>query len=66
MDATIEKFGQVDICVIGPGGGWHPETIDKLDSQAALDDVHKEFAPNRTNRCSRLACCYAFCFGVGE
>jgi NAD(P)-dependent dehydrogenase (short-subunit alcohol dehydrogenase family) len=45
VDATIEKFGQVDICVIGPGGGWHPETIDKLNSQAALDDVHKELAP---------------------
>ena len=45
VDATIEKFGQVDICIIGPGGGWHPETIDKLNSQAALDDVHKELAP---------------------
>ena len=45
VDATIEKFGQVDICVIGPGGGWHPETIEKLNSQAALDDVHKELAP---------------------
>jgi NAD(P)-dependent dehydrogenase (short-subunit alcohol dehydrogenase family) len=45
VHATIEKFGQVDICVIGPGGGWHPETIDKLNSQAALDDVHKELAP---------------------
>jgi NAD(P)-dependent dehydrogenase (short-subunit alcohol dehydrogenase family) len=45
VDATIEKFGQVDICVIGPGGGWHLETIDKLNSQAALDDVHKELAP---------------------
>lgn len=45
VDATIEKFGKVDICVIGPGGGWHPETIEKLNSQAALDDVHKELAP---------------------
>jgi NAD(P)-dependent dehydrogenase (short-subunit alcohol dehydrogenase family) len=45
VDAAIGKFGQVDICVIGPGGGWHPETIDKLNSQEALDDVHKELAP---------------------
>jgi len=45
VDATIETFGQIDICVIGPGGGWHPETIDKLNSQAALDDAHKELAP---------------------
>ena len=45
VNATIDKYGQVDICIIGPGGGWHPESIDKLNSQAALDDVHKELAP---------------------
>ncbi len=45
VDAAIKAFGQVDICIIGPGGGWHPEAIDKLDSQAALDDVRKELAP---------------------
>lgn len=45
VDATIEMFSQVDICIIGPGAGWHPETIDKLDSVAALDDAHKELAP---------------------
>ena len=45
VDATIKAYGQVDICIIGPGGGWHPESIDKLDSAAALDDAHKELAP---------------------
>jgi len=45
VDATIEAFGPVDICVIGPGGGWHQESVDKLDSAAALDDAHKELAP---------------------
>jgi 3-oxoacyl-[acyl-carrier protein] reductase len=45
VDAATAQFGQVDICVIGPGGGWHPETIDKLDSIAALDDIRKELAP---------------------
>lgn len=44
-DAAVQEFGQVDICIIGPGGGWHPESIDKLDSTGALDDVHKEVAP---------------------
>ena len=44
-DAAARQFGQVDICVVGPGGGWHPESIDKLDSAAALDDAHKELAP---------------------
>jgi NAD(P)-dependent dehydrogenase (short-subunit alcohol dehydrogenase family) len=45
VDATIEKFCQVDICIIGPGGGWHQESVDKLDSAAALDDIQKELAP---------------------
>ena len=43
--AAIEAFGPVDICIIGPGAGWHPEPIDKLDSAGALDDVQKELAP---------------------
>jgi NAD(P)-dependent dehydrogenase (short-subunit alcohol dehydrogenase family) len=45
VDTTTSQFGRVDICVIGPGAGWHPETIDKLDSIVALDDVQKELAP---------------------
>lgn len=45
VDATVEALGQVDICIIGPGGGWHQEPVDKLDSAAALDDAHKELAP---------------------
>jgi len=42
---AIETFGKVDICVIGPGAGWHQEPIDKLDSAAAFDDAQKELAP---------------------
>jgi len=45
VDAATETFNRVDICIIGPGGGWHPEPIDKLDSVAALDDVRRELAP---------------------
>ena len=45
VNATIEHFGRIDICVINPGAGWHPETIDKLDSSAAIEDVHNEVAP---------------------
>lgn len=45
VDAAIEHFGWIDICVINPGAGWHPEPIDKLDSSAALEDVHNEVAP---------------------
>jgi 3-oxoacyl-[acyl-carrier protein] reductase len=45
VDATIQHFGQIDICVIGPGGGWHPETIDQLNPDSALEDIHNETAP---------------------
>jgi len=42
---TIETFGKIDICIIGPGAGWHAEPIDALDSEVALDDAQKELAP---------------------
>ena len=45
VDVAVERFGQVDICIVGPGGGWHPEPIDRLDPTAALEDVHHEIAP---------------------
>lgn len=45
VDTTVERFGRIDICVVGPGGGWHPEAIEKLDAPAALDDVCHETAP---------------------
>jgi len=45
VNSTIKAFGQVDICIIGPGGGWHQESVDKLDSVAALDDAQRELAP---------------------
>jgi len=45
VEATVDAFGQVDICVVGPGGGWHMEPVHKLDSPAALDDVQRELAP---------------------
>jgi NAD(P)-dependent dehydrogenase (short-subunit alcohol dehydrogenase family) len=43
--AAIESFGRVDICVVNPGAGWHPEPLDKLDSSAALEDIQNEIAP---------------------
>ena len=45
VEATVSNFGQVDICIIGPGGGWHPDPIDKLNAAQALDDAHSELAP---------------------
>ena len=45
VDTAFERFGQMDICIFGPGGGWHPEPPDRLDSSAALEDTHHELAP---------------------
>ena len=45
VQTTIEQFGQIDICIIGPGGGWHPEAIDSLVPEAALEDLRQETAP---------------------
>lgn len=45
VEATVERFGQVDICIVGPGGGWHPEPLDMLESISALEDLHHEVAP---------------------
>lgn len=45
VQTALETFGQIDICVIGPGGGWHPELIDQLVPETALDDVCQEVAP---------------------
>lgn len=45
VDTIVEHFGRIDICIINPGAGWHPEPIDKLDSSAAMEDVQHEVTP---------------------
>lgn len=45
VNETLARFGQVDVCVVGPGGGWHPEPVDQLDPVTALEDVRCELAP---------------------
>jgi NAD(P)-dependent dehydrogenase (short-subunit alcohol dehydrogenase family) len=45
VDAAVERFGRIDICVIGPGAGWHMEPPDGLDTNAALTDAQQELAP---------------------
>jgi NAD(P)-dependent dehydrogenase (short-subunit alcohol dehydrogenase family) len=45
VNETIKHFGRIDICVVNPGAGWHPEPVDKLDSSAAIEDVQHEVAP---------------------
>jgi len=45
VQTTVERFRRIDICIVGPGGGWHPEPIDKLNSTTALEDARQELAP---------------------
>ena len=44
-ELAVSEFGRIDICVIGPGAGWHPEPIEKLDAHGALADARQELAP---------------------
>ena len=43
--AALEAYGHVDICVVGPGAGWHPQNVDQLDPSAVLEDLNAEIAP---------------------
>jgi NAD(P)-dependent dehydrogenase (short-subunit alcohol dehydrogenase family) len=45
FDATRRAFGHVDICVIGPGAGWHGEPVDRLSPADVAEDVQHELAP---------------------
>lgn len=45
FDATCQAFGRVDICVIGPGAGWHGEPVDRLSPVGVAEDVQHELAP---------------------
>jgi NAD(P)-dependent dehydrogenase (short-subunit alcohol dehydrogenase family) len=44
-EQTVERYGRVDICVIGPGAGWNPEPPDKVVAEGALEDARRELAP---------------------
>jgi NAD(P)-dependent dehydrogenase (short-subunit alcohol dehydrogenase family) len=45
FDETSKQFGRVDICVIGPGAGWHGESVDQLSPVGVAEDVQHELAP---------------------
>lgn len=45
VDTAADRFNQIDICIVGPGAGWHPEPIQRLDPTASLEDVNCEIAP---------------------
>jgi len=45
IDAALKQFEKVDICIINPGAGWHPESLDVFDPVLALEDLLQEIAP---------------------
>jgi NAD(P)-dependent dehydrogenase (short-subunit alcohol dehydrogenase family) len=45
IEAATAEFGKVDICVINPGAGWHPEPPEALDVEGALADARQELGP---------------------
>ncbi len=45
VEAAVKEFDRIDICVVGPGGGWYPEPIETLDYHVVLENVNRELAP---------------------
>ena len=45
VSAAQQEFGRIDIGIIGPGGGWHPEPLQALNVENAIEDVQHELMP---------------------
>lgn len=45
VNAALEHFGRVDVCVIGPGAGWNPEGLTELEPEKMLRDLYQETSP---------------------
>jgi 3-oxoacyl-[acyl-carrier protein] reductase len=45
VNATLNYYGKVDICIIGPGANWNPEDLLNLKVSEALLDVEQEINP---------------------
>ncbi len=45
VEETARALGAIEICIIGPGAGWHAEPVDRLKPAGALEDVERELAP---------------------
>jgi NAD(P)-dependent dehydrogenase (short-subunit alcohol dehydrogenase family) len=45
VGTALARFGRVDICVVGPGAGWHPGPLHQIDARGGLQDVQQELAP---------------------
>ncbi|MGB8455578.1 MAG: SDR family NAD(P)-dependent oxidoreductase [Anaerocolumna sp.] len=45
VQTTLDYFGKVDICIIGPGANWNPESLTNLNQDSAIQDVDQEISP---------------------
>ena len=45
VETALERFGRVDICVIGPGANWNPEPLEEIDPERAFQDALQELRP---------------------
>jgi len=45
VKVACDRFARVDICVVGPGAGWHPKAPESLDPTLAVEDVCHEITP---------------------
>ncbi len=45
VDATVERFGRVDICIISPGGEWVTDPVDRLNPADGLGCLQSEVGP---------------------
>ena len=45
IEQTKGRFGRIDVCIIGPGAGWHDEPPEKLNAEHSLDDLVQEVKP---------------------
>lgn len=45
VQTTLDHYGKVDICIIGPGANWNPESLKNLNKDNAMQDVNQEISP---------------------
>jgi len=45
VSQTIDRFGRIDVCILGPGANWNAEPVVNLKSDQALQDVVQEISP---------------------
>lgn len=45
VEMATAHFGQLDICIINPGGGWNPQPLEQIRGDDVMEAVRRELAP---------------------